>query len=159
MKIDSTIPDVPVQQFADGEIKQISLREFSLGKRVVLVSVPGAFTPACSDDHVPGFLNSVKAFQDMNVDAIVILATSDFFVVKAWADSYGAPSFVQFMADGSQKFADAADLIWDLTDLGLGRRSQRYVAVVEDGVVKRLFKEPDSGAVTTSSAKAVLSQL
>lgn len=159
MNVGSQLPTTPVQQLADGEIRQINLAEFCEGKTILLVAVPGAFTPTCSDDHVPGYLNTAQAFRDKGVDEIVILATSDFFVVKAWADSLSPPATVQFMADGSQTFAKDAGQLLDLTELGLGMRTQRYAAVVRNGSVVSFAIEADATAVTVSGAEAVLETL
>lgn len=159
MKVGSKIPSTPVQQFDGSEIKQVNLAEFSRGKTILLVGMPGAFTPTCADDHVPGYLRNVDAFLAKGVDEIVILATSDFFVVKAWADGLNPPEHVHFMADGSQVFAKAAGQLLDLTDLGLGMRTQRYAAVVRDRNVISLAVEPDATAVTVSGADAVLGGL
>lgn len=159
MKIGSRIPSTPVQQLADGEIRQIDLAEFSAGKTILLVAVPGAFTPTCSDDHVPGYLNGVQKLRDAGVDDVVVLATSDFFVVKAWADQLNPPQHLHFMADGSQAFAKDAGQLLDLTALGLGMRSQRYAALIRDGEVASFAIEPDATAVTVTGAEAVLSGL
>ena len=159
MKVGSKIPSTPVQQLDGGEIKQVDLADFSQGKTILLVAMPGAFTPTCADDHVPGYLRNADEFFAKGVNEIVILATSDFFVVKAWADGLNPPENVHFMADGSQVFAKAADQLLDLTELGLGMRTQRYAAVVRDGKVVSLAVEPDATAVTVSGADTVLSQV
>lgn len=159
MQIGSQVPSVPVQQLIGEEIRQIDLAEFSSGKTVVLVAVPGAFTPTCSNDHVPGYLANAKVFGNKGVDAVVILSTSDFFAVKAWADQLSPAPNIQFMADGSQKFAKAADKLLDLSDLGLGMRTQRYAAVVRDGRISDFFIEPDATAVTVTAAEAVLERI
>lgn len=159
MEIGSNIPSTPVQQLVDGEIKQINLADFSHDKTILLVAMPGAFTPTCADDHVPGYLRNVDAFLAKGINDIVILATSDFFVVKAWADSLNPPRHVHFMADGSQLFAKAAGQLLDLTELGLGIRTQRYAAVIRNGKVESIAVEPDATVVTVSGADAVLSGL
>ncbi len=159
MDVGSRLPSTPVQQLADGDIRQINLAEFSADKTIVLVAVPGAFTPTCSDDHVPEYFNNAPKFRDAGVDDIVILATNDFFVVKAWADSLSRPANVHFVADGSQRFAKDAGQLLDLTELGLGMRTQRYAAVVRNGEVVRFAVEPDATAVTVSGADAVLASL
>lgn len=159
MEVGLNIPSTPVQQFEDGEIKQIDLSEFSKGKTILVVAMPGAFTPTCADDHVPGYLQNADKFLSKGVDDIVILATSDFFVVKAWADSLNPPANVHFMADGSQTFARAAGKLLDLTELGLGMRTLRYAAVVRNGNVASIAVEPDATAVTVSGADAVLGSL
>ncbi|MGH1371696.1 peroxiredoxin family protein [Planktotalea sp.] len=159
MKVGSKIPSTPVQQFVGGEINQVDLADFSQGKTILLVAMPGAFTPTCADDHVPGYLAKAGDFRSKGVDEIVILATSDFFVVKAWADGLNPPEHVHFLADGSQAFAKAAGQLLDLTELGLGMRTQRYAAVVRDGKVISFAIEPDATAVSVSGADAVLSGL
>lgn len=159
MEIGSKIPSIPVQQFESGDIKQIDLAEYSQGKTVLLVAMPGAFTPTCADDHVPGYLRDADKFRKNGIDDIVIMATSDFFVVKAWADGLNAPENVHFMADGSQTFAKAAGQLLDLTELGLGMRTQRYAAVVRDGAVVKFAIEPDATAVTVTGSEAVLASL
>ncbi|MGB3317249.1 MAG: peroxiredoxin [Albidovulum sp.] len=157
MKTGSKVPSTPVQQLASGEVRQIDLAAHSAGKTIVLVGVPGAFTPTCTDDHVPGYLRDAQAFRDAGVDEIIILATSDFFVVKAWADQLNSPETVKFMADGSQMFTRDARQVLDLTDLGLGLRTQRYAAVIRDGVVDWIATEPDATAVTVTASREVLS--
>lgn len=159
MKTGSRLPSTQVQQLVGGEVRQIDLAARSTGKTMVLVAVPGAFTPTCSDDHVPGFLREAQAFRDAGVDEIIILAPNDFFVVKAWSKQLNPPDTVQFMADGSQKFARDAGQILDLTDAGLGLRAQRSAAVVRDRTVVWMAVEPDATAVTITSSQAVLSQL
>lgn len=159
MKTGSRVPSTPVQQLVGGEVRQIDLAARSAGKTIVLVAVPGAFTPTCSDDHVPGYLRDAQAFRDAGVDETIILATSDFFVVKAWADQLNPPETVQFMADGSQMFTRDAGQVLDLTDLGLGLRTQRYAAVIRDGAVDWIATEPDATAVTVTASREVLSQI
>lgn len=159
MEIGTNIPSTPVQQLVDGEICQINLVEFSAGKTIVLVAVPGAFTPPCSDDHVPGYLGGVQKFRDAGIDDVVILAANDFFVVKAWADQLNPPENIHFMADGSQAFAKDADQLLDLTSMGLGVRSQRYAALIRNGKVVRFAIEPDATAVTVTGADFVLADL
>lgn len=156
MQKGSTLPSVPVQQLSDGGVLQINLAEYSAGKSIVLVGLPGAFTPTCSDDHLPGYIANVNAFREKGIDSIVVLATSDFFVVKAWADMLNADPMIRFMADGSQNFAKAAGLELDLSGLGLGMRTQRYAAIIRDGRIEELFVERDVTAVTGSAAKVML---
>ncbi len=159
MKIGSQLPSTPVQQLADGDIHQINLADFSQEKYIVLIAVPGAFTPTCSNSHVPGYLSNMTAFKEKGVDAVVILSTSDFFVVKAWADQLRPPQDLHFMADGSQKFTQSVDHLLDLTDLGLGMRTQRYVAIIRNGEVKEFAIEQDVGSVTVTAAEEVLKKL
>lgn len=159
MEAGARIPSTPVQQLVNGEIQQVNLAEFSTGRTIVLVAVPGAFTPTCSDDHVPGYLRQTQAFRDAAVDDIVILATNDFFVVKAWADRLSPPEHLHFMADGSQIFTKDAGQLLDLTGLGLGMRTQRYAAVIRDGEIVSFAVEPDATDVTVTGADVILAGL
>ncbi len=159
MKTGARLPAIPVQQFVDGEVREIDLAAFSAGKSILLVAMPGAFTPPCSLGHLPGYLANVEAFKAKGIDAIVVLATSDFFVVKAWEDTLDADPLVHFVADGSQRFTVAAEQDVDLSDMGLGVRTQRYVAHVEDGKVSQIYVEPDATLVTVSAAEEMLKHL
>ncbi|KCV81780.1 AhpC/TSA family protein [Actibacterium atlanticum] len=159
MKPGTMIPQTPVQQLDAGEVRQINLAEFSKNKTVMLVSVPGAFTPTCNDDHVPAYIAQSQEILDKGVDDIVILSASDFFVTKAWSDHFQPPAGVQFMADGSQQFAAAAGQQLDLSEIGLGMRAQRYAAVLRDGKVEKIFIEPDATVVTGSGASEMQAHL
>ncbi|WP_372604218.1 peroxiredoxin family protein [Actibacterium sp.] len=159
MEIGSEIPDVLVQQIVDGDVKNISLKDLSAGRKVMMIGVPGAFAPPCAETHVPGYLASVDAFAAKGVDEIVVLASNDFFVVKAWSDQICPDGALRFLADGSQRFAKAADQLLDLTDMGLGHRSQRYAVLIEDGRVAKFFVEPVATEVTVTGSDAVLQHL
>lgn len=159
METGSMIPSTPVQQFVDGEIVQIDLSERSAGRTIVLVALVGAFTPPCSDDHVPGYIQNLARLKAEGVDEVIILVPNDFFVAKAWADQMDPDGVLTFVADGSLGFTQDADQILDLTELGLGMRTQRYAAVIRDGVVASCAIEPDATAVSVSGAEAVLAGL
>ena len=130
-----------------------------LGKgRVVLFSVPGAFTPTCSAKHLPGFIDKAGDLRSKGVDKIVCLAVNDVFVMGAWGKSAGAGDAVVMAADGNGEFTRAVGLEMDGTAFGLGKRSQRYAMVVKDGRVVELLVEPGPG-LNASSAEAVLGRL
>lgn len=156
MKIGSMLPSVPVQQLVDGEVKQTDLAEYSKGKAVILLGVPGAFTAPCSELHLPGYLNNADQFSAKGVDSIVVLAASDFFAVSAWEVQLSTHPIFKFLADGSLGFTKAAGMELDLTELGLGIRTQRYSALVRDGYIENLEVEPDATAVTVSAAEEML---
>jgi peroxiredoxin len=136
-----------------------STDEIFSGRRVVLIGVPGAFTPTCSGVHLPGFAVNASAFKDKGVDEIAVTGVNDVFVMDAWAKSAGAEGKVSFLADGSGDFAKALGLTLDLSERGLGVRSQRYSMLVENGVVKKLNIESAPGKAETSSAEALLQQI
>jgi peroxiredoxin len=131
----------------------------ALGKgKVVLFAVPGAFTPTCNDHHLPGFVMRADEILAKGVDKIACVAVNDAFVMGAWGNAQGTGDKIQMLADGSGEFTAAAGLELDLSGPGLGTRSQRYAAILEDGVVQQIFVESDTG-VDVSSADAVLKAL
>ncbi len=133
--------------------------EIFRGKRVVLFAVPGAFTPTCSNNHLPGFLKNADAFKIKGVDTVAVTGINDVFVFDAWRKATGAGSKIEFLADGNGDFAKALDLALDGSGLGLGMRSQRYAMLVENGVVKQLNIEDAPGKADISSAEHLLKQM
>lgn len=143
---------------ADG-VKELTTNEIFQGKKVVLFAVPGAFTPTCSLNHLPGYLDNYDAILAKGVDTIAVTAVNDPFVMGAWAQSTGGEGKILFLADGSAAFAKATGLDLDLSGGGLGLRSKRYSAIIEDGVVKTLNIEEQPGQAVTSAAATILEQL
>jgi peroxiredoxin len=129
------------------------------GKKVVLFAVPGAFTPTCDRNHLPGFVQNADAIKAKGVDTIAVTGVNDVFVMNAWKKSSGAEGKVEFLADGGAAFAKAIGLTIDLTERGLGVRSQRYSMVVEDGVVKSFHLEEAPGKAEASGAENLLKGL
>ena len=129
------------------------------GKKVVLFAVPGAFTPTCHKNHLPGFLNNADAIKAKGIDAIAVTAVNDVFVMTEWKRASEAEGKIEFLADGNGDFAKALDLTMDGSAGGLGQRSKRYAMLVEDGVVKELNIEPDPGKADVSSAAHLLEQM
>ncbi len=142
---------------ADG-IQELSSDEVFSGKKVVLFSVPGAFTPTCSAKHLPGFVEKAGEFKSKGIDSIACLSVNDAFVMDAWGKDQKVGDKVLMLADGNGDFAKALGLELDATGVGLGIRSQRFAMVVEDGVVKALNVE-QPGAFEVSSAEAMLKAL
>ncbi|WDI31413.1 peroxiredoxin [Hyphococcus flavus] len=128
------------------------------GGKVALFSVPGAFTPTCSAKHLPGFVEKSEEFKSKGVDKIVCMSVNDAFVMDAWGKDQNAGGKVEMMADGNGDFARALGLTMDGKGFGMGERSQRFSAVIEDGVVKHLNVE-QPGAFDVSSADHMLGQL
>ncbi|HVY58468.1 MAG TPA: peroxiredoxin [Xanthobacteraceae bacterium] len=129
------------------------------GKKVVLFAVPGAFTPTCHRNHLPGFLQNAAAIKAKGVDTIAVTGVNDVFVMDAWKKASGAEGQIEFLADGNGDFAKAIDLTFDGSGNGLGIRSKRYSMLVEDGVVKKLNIEDAPGKAEASSAENLLKQL
>ena len=142
---------------ADGPAAK-STDDLFKGKKVVLFGVPGAFTPTCHKNHLPGFIENEKAIKAKGVDDIAVIATNDVFVMSAWAKDTGAGDKITFLADGSSAFAKATGLDLDLSERGMGMRNKRFSMIVDDGVVRSLNIEEGPGA-EKSGAKTMLEQL
>jgi peroxiredoxin len=158
ISVGDKIPSVKVMLAgADGPQEADTAEVLGKGK-VALFSVPGAFTPTCSAKHLPGFVQNANALRKKGVDKIVCTAVNDAFVMKAWAEDQKAGGKVEMMADGNGDFARALGLAMDAKGYGMGERSRRFSAVIEDGVVKQLNIE-EGGAFDVSSAEKMLEQL
>jgi peroxiredoxin len=136
-----------------------STDEVFKGKKVALFAVPGAFTPTCHKNHLPGFLKNADAIKAKGVDAIAVTSVNDVFVMTEWQKASGAEGKIDFLADGNADFAKALDLTMDGSAGGMGLRSQRYSMLVEDGLVKSLNIEDAPGKAEISGADALLKQL
>ena len=129
------------------------------GRRVVLVGVPGAFTPTCDRNHLPGFVEHADAILAKGIDAIAVTAVNDAFVLQAWAAKADPAGRITFLGDGNGTFARALGLEMDGSARGFGVRSQRYAMVVDDGVVTTLSLEEVPRAVQATGAEALLASL
>ena len=136
----------------------ISTAEFFGGKKVVLFSVPGAFTPTCSAKHLPGFVENAAALQGKGVATIACMAVNDVFVMNAWGKDQGVGDKVQMLADGNGDYARALGLDLDASGFGMGQRGQRFALVVDDGVATGVYVE-GPGEFKVSAAEAVLDTL
>ena len=143
-------PDGPAAKTTDDVFK---------GRKVVLFAVPGAFTPTCHRNHLPGFLSNAAAIKGKGVDAIAVTGVNDIFVMDAWTKAAGVTNEIEVLADGNGDFAKALGLTMDGSGHGLGTRSQRYAMVVEDGIVKSLAVEDAPSKADASGAEALLKAL
>lgn len=132
--------------------------ELFKGKKVVLFAVPGAFTPTCHKNHLPGFVKNLAAIKAKGIDTVAVTGVNDVFVMDAWKKASGADG-IEFLADGSAAWAKAVGITADLTERGLGMRSGRYCMVVDDGVVKSINIEDAPGKADLSGADNVLTSL
>lgn len=159
LKVGDTIPEAEFfVMTGDGPGKMTTSEVFS-GKKVVLFAVPGAYTPTCDQQHMPGFVDRLDELKAKGYDTIACTAVNDVFVLARWAKDTNAEGKILMLGDGAAAFAKKAGLDIDLTDFGLGVRSKRYAMVVDDGVVKLLNVEdapPDHGV---SSAETVCSAI
>ncbi|ORE97432.1 peroxiredoxin [Aurantimonas sp. 22II-16-19i] len=153
------IPNATVKTRTEDGPADLSTESIFSGKTVVLFGVPGAFTPTCSMNHLPGFLTHNDEFRQKGVDTIAVVAVNDIFVMGAWEKSTEASGKILFLSDGNGEFTKALGLDIDLSVAGLGTRSKRYSMLVEDGVVKQLNIEESPGQADKSSAEALLEQM
>ena len=156
--VGDTIPDINIATMGESGPQPISTADFFAGKKVVLFSVPGAFTPTCSAKHLPGFIENAQAFFDKGVDTIACMSVNDAFVMGAWGKSQSADDKVVMLADGNGDFSKAMGLEMDASGFGMGLRGKRFSMIVNDGKVEALNVE-DPGAFHVSSAEHTLSQL
>ncbi len=156
IKVGDRIPSAPLEYMnADGPVA-ISSDELFAGKRVVAFAVPGAFTPTCSQEHLPGFVRRAADIKVKRVDLIVCLSVNDVFVMDAWGKDQDADGKVMMVADGGGDFARAMGIV--VSYPGFGERSDRYSMVVEDGVIKALHIEAED-AFEVSDAETMLAEL
>jgi peroxiredoxin len=138
--------------------QKLTTEQLFAGKKVVLFSVPGAFTPTCDARHLPGFVQPAADFKAKGVDTVACMAVNDVFVMKAWGKASAVDDTVLMLADGNADYAKALGLELDATGFGMGLRGKRFAIVVQDGVAKGVFVE-GPGEFKVSSAEYVLGQL
>jgi len=156
---DNLPADLKLKEMGEGGPKDVAVGDVFKGKKVVVFAVPGAFTPTCHKNHLPGFLTNADKIKGKGIDTIAVTGVNDVFVMDAWKQNTGAEGKVEFLADGSANFAKALGLSVDLGERGLGTRSQRYCMVVDDGVVKTLNVEDAPGKADISGAENLLKGL
>jgi peroxiredoxin len=159
IKVGEKLPEATLRVVTAEGPKPVTTADFFGGRKVVLFGLPGAFTPTCHKNHLPGFIAEEAAFKAKGVDEIALTAVNDHFVLDAWQKATGAAGHVTFLADGSGDFAKALGLEFDASAGGLGVRSLRYSMLVEDGVVKLLNIEESPGKADLSGATHLLAQL
>lgn len=158
LAVGDPVPDVTLTTMTDQGPRPVQSAAVLGQGTVVLFAVPGAFTPTCSDRHLPGYVLHAPDFRAKGVDTVVCLSVNDAYVMTAWARDQQVGNRVLMLADGNGDFTRAAGLEMDGSAFGLGTRSQRYAAVLRDGVVSALYVEPGPG-LDVSAAEAVLATL
>lgn len=157
-KVGDRIPDVDVRVLnAEGAPETVKTGDVLGSGKVVLFAVPGAFTPGCSKIHLPGYVANADELKAKGVDTIACIAVNDAWVMDAWGKGQGAEGKVLMLADGSGDFATAMDLVLDGSGAGLGKRSKRYAAIIEDGVITSL--DVDDSGIAVSACEAVLEKV
>ena len=156
IKVGDRIPPATLNVIKDG-VQSVSTDELFQGKKVVLFSVPGAFTPTCSEKHLPGYVEHFDEFRKRGIE-VACMAVNDAFVMKAWGKDRGVPEGLMMLADGNGDFAKSLGLEMDASKFGMGMRSKRFALYAEDGVVKQVHVEAP-GEFKVSSAEAMLAAI
>lgn len=157
IKVGDRLPSITLVKVTPEGPEQVNTADYFAGKRVALFAVPGAFTPTCSAQLLPGFIAQADAVKAKGVDEIACTSVNDVFVMKAWRQTNNAGE-ITMLADGNADLAKAVGLTLDGSKFGMGTRSQRYTMLVNDGVVEQLFVEAP-GEFKVSSAEHLLSVL
>lgn len=157
IKTGDKIPACTLKTMGKEGPTDITTDEIFSGKKVVLFAVPGAFTPGCSQTHLPGYVANADKIKAAGVDTIACVAVNDAFVMDAWGKAQNAEEILM-LADGNGEFTEALGLELDGSGFGMGQRSQRYAMIVDDGTVTQLNVEPGAG-IDVSSAETIMQQL
>lgn len=154
------VPEVTFRTRTDGQWKDVKSSELFKGKKVVVFALPGAFTPTCSSSHVPRYNELLPAFRTKGVDAVACVSVNDGFVMSEWAADQDAKD-ITFLPDGNGEFTDKMGMLVDKSNLGFGKRSWRYSMLVDDGVITKMFIEPqvDGDPFEVSDADTMLKYL
>ncbi len=158
IKVGDKMPQGQLMRMGANGPEPMKTDDLFSGKRVVLFSVPGAFTPTCSAKHLPGFVQNADALKGKGIDTIACMAVNDVFVMKAWGESANVADKVTMLADGNGEYARALGLELDATKFGMGQRGKRFSVIVDDGIVKQINVE-GPGEFGVSSAETALQQL
>ena len=157
IQIGQPLPDVEIKAIADGRIETTRTGALFAGRKAVLFAVPGAFTPTCSEKHLPGYVRHHEAFVARGI-AVYCLAVNDAYVMQAWAAAQHVPPGLLLLADGNAEFTRALGLERDGSAYGMGLRARRFALYAEDGVVRQLHVEAP-GEFRVSGAEAMLAAL
>ncbi len=159
ISIGDTIPDATFTVMGEEGPKEMKSTDLFSDRKVVLFAVPGAFTPTCHNNHLPGFVEHRDALKSKGVDEIAVVSVNDVFVMDAWHTATNSDDAITFLADGSGDFTKSIGMELDLTERGLGVRSLRFAMVVDDGKVSVLNVEDVPSSATASSAENILAAL
>ena len=159
IQVGDKLPDVSLMHMGDAGPSPITTETLFAGKTVGLFALPGAFTPTCSNQHLPGFVQHAEDLRAKGLDTIICLSVNDAFVMGAWGEQQGASGKVMMVGDGNGEFTKAIGMEMDGSGFGLGTRSLRYSMIVRDGVVETLNMEGNPGEAKESGAENMMSQL
>ena len=157
IKVGDRVPEGTLKEMTDSGPAPVTTDDLFGGKRVALFSVPGAFTPTCSNQHLPGFVANAAAIKAKGIDTIACMAVNDAFVMGAWGRAQNVGDNVRMLADGNATWTRALGLELDATGFGMGVRGKRFSVIVDDGIVTNINVD-ESGGLDVSSAETLLAQ-
>lgn len=152
IQIGDVLPEATLKRVGAAGIEDINLGDYIEARKVVIFAVPGAFTPACSLKHLPGYIQKADQLKAEGIDEIICVAVNDPFVLKGWGDISGAEGKVTILSDWDAFFVDALGLTFDGSGAGMGKRAQRFMMIIDDGVVRELQVEEKGSDVSVSGA-------
>jgi len=159
VKPGDTIPSVKLCRFGANGLEQINIAAYIKAKKVIIIGVPGAFTPACTQNHMPGYIMGADEMKKSGAGEIICIAMNDPFVMKKWGEYLGVEGKITMLTDGNGDFIRTLGLELDLRSRSLGIRSQRYSMIVDNGVIESVAIEPAANEVTISSAGSCMVNL
>ena len=159
ISVGDRIPPATLFEPSESGPQKLTTDALFSGRKVVLVGMPGAFTPTCHNNHLPGFVENHDAILSKGVDEIVVLSTNDTHVLRAWAKASGGEGKVRFVSDGNTDLITQTGLSFDGSGTGMGTRSRRFAMIVDDGVVTALALEEKAGQTAVSTAAQILEKL
>ncbi|WP_316859378.1 peroxiredoxin [uncultured Cohaesibacter sp.] len=159
IKVGDKLPDATFIVMGQDGKQEVTVKSLFEGRKVVLFGVPGAFTPTCHRNHLPGYINTIDGIKALGVDEVAVVAVNDVYVMDAWAQASGGKNQITFLADGNADFAKATGLDLDLGAGGMGIRYKRFSMIVENGTVTHFNLEENAGIVEKSGATIVIEQL
>ncbi len=159
IKKDEVLPDATLYEYANQKINSFKLSKVMVNKKIVIFGLPGAFTPTCSEKHLPGFVTNAAKFYEKGIQELWCLSINDPFVMYAWGLVGKSLETINMVSDGNAELTKKLGLETDLSFIGMGLRSMRYAMVVEDQKVKSIFVEDDAGKLEKSDALSVLESL
>jgi glutaredoxin/glutathione-dependent peroxiredoxin len=159
IKVGDRLPNTTFRRLGPTGPETVMTEDLFAGKKAVLFAVPGAFTPTCSKNHLPGYLTNLDKLNEKGVEVVAVTAVNDAFVMDAWANSTGAKDKIEFLSDGNADFAKAIGLDLDASGGGLGTRSKRYAMVLDDMTITYLAVEDSPGKADLSSAEKLLESI
>ncbi|MEO8275866.1 MAG: peroxiredoxin [Thermoanaerobaculia bacterium] len=148
----SRLPDVQLHRVGESGVEGVSLATLAAGRRMILFGVPGAFTPTCSNEHLPGYIERLEELRSQGIELVACVAVNDPYVMQAWGAAQGVGESIQMLADGNGDFARAAGIERDFSGSGMGMRNRRFALIAEDGLVTALAIEPARGITVCGAA-------